>query len=1269
MAPVFAASSTVDFGDEALKLYGLGLFKGTSEDSYEPDLESPLTREQAIVILLRLIGEEDEALAMTEAEVKIALAPFKDVNLISDWARNQVAYAVKKGIMKGYEGLLDPQGGLKGIQFASLLLQAIGVTDFEYYGALEKLVVVGAFKNEIDVVRFDKEQLIRDDVVGMAFPMLTVVTANGKTMIENLIAAGEVDRAAAKALGLIEAAPVVTEEPVGTEEPVVTDKPVVTEKPVAKEAKVEFKATPAQSIAQGQNLFEIGKLVVTADEKDITVSGLKIARSGLSADTNIKSITVWNGTEKVNSIGIFSNSVANVAFTKNVVVKAGESLELAVKMNVADSAKIGAELKLSITEVRTSEKVNASYPMVGNKFVIAPADIGTLTATLSGDAPTANINAGDKDVRLAKYNFAFGKEAQVLKQIILTQDGTISDSDLANLRLVDEDGAVLAEGEMKNGEVCFLFEKEYTSGSTARLTVRGDVLGGAGRTVLLTINNVNDVQSVGKTYGTTISLNSVLPAGNTLTIEKGTLVLTKAASSPATVTIADNTDDQLVASIKIEAIGEPVQLETIGIDFKGTDLSKLKEVKVLNNNRVVASQEVSIPMIPATATSPATKPTATMESLPLSEVIEVVPGTPIVLDIAMDTEGSAVNDQFTLGLYEVTGTGLISGKDVNYNDSINPTCGNPMNVGKIEVTVEQKPQVDGYVFQNQSSEKVATFMMSHNLGEAVKLTSVTINVGNGTSTPVTAADVANTFKNVKLVKEDGTDASEVIGSPNASSLKLALKEGIAMNAGEKLKLTLVSDIKSSAVQNDKFSFYVQDATAVVTRTGNTIVTSGSTDSRTVTISTPVATGDVTAKYSTEGDLENKNVLRKQNGVKLAQWTLTNSSSEDVKVNKIYLTADYSQVTGVKEISEALKDVYEASKATKDAYTFEEIPPVTISGNLYAAHLDGAPVIYTDDTATPAPVDYYVCADKQSSDYGKFVDKNGNVLAGDNGGHMTFTATLGNLKAAYLDNITVKGDGKELARDISLVDGKGKEVKFTSPVVIPARADNADGEIELIVTANISDGAQFGGQVMISIGDAVTGDLFEATGSVTGTTYTESGALIPAGKNGTPLKNTIAITKIEPMESAYAKSPLENVAGQTVGVFKLNNVGETKVTLSKIKLNVLTNITSNGINGGVTKLELFDKDKHLVDTQDIVTVGNNSYVEFNLVQLANRIQIAKGASHEFEVRLSGAEVLDQGETIQLSVDKEGTVYDDVNGIGYEISIDKEITLGAVTAVKA
>ena len=111
----------------------------------------------------------------------------------------------------------------------------------------------------------------------------------------------------------------------------------------------------------------------------------------------------------------------------------------------------------------------------------------------------------------------------------------------------------------------------------------------------------------------------------------------------------------------------------------------------------------------------------------------------------------------------------------------------------------------------------------------------------------------------------------------------------------------------------------------------------STFSRVLTVSAPAVAGTVNAKYSVDGDLEDKNVLREDNNVKLAQWTVTNSNKEAVRINKVYLTANYGQITpptittaGPVPVAPDLKPAYVNNYSLKDGKgtvlaTFSSLP--------------------------------------------------------------------------------------------------------------------------------------------------------------------------------------------------------------------------------------------------------------------------------------------------------------------------------------------------------
>lgn len=87
--PVFAAESEAQ--EAAETLYELGLFKGTGTDAAgKPvfDLNRAPTRAEAVTMLVRLLGKEDEALAGDWN------TPFIDV---ADWAKPYVGYPFRTG--------------------------------------------------------------------------------------------------------------------------------------------------------------------------------------------------------------------------------------------------------------------------------------------------------------------------------------------------------------------------------------------------------------------------------------------------------------------------------------------------------------------------------------------------------------------------------------------------------------------------------------------------------------------------------------------------------------------------------------------------------------------------------------------------------------------------------------------------------------------------------------------------------------------------------------------------------------------------------------------------------------------------------------------------------------------------------------------------------------------------------------------------------------------------------------------------------------------
>ncbi len=112
-----------DYTEMADALRALSLFKGTgSAYGGGYDLEAAPTRVQALIMLIRLLGEEDEALAYS------GNSPFTDMKQYSNaWAEPYVAYAYDKGYTNGVSATaFAPTQTINAQQYIEFVLRALG---------------------------------------------------------------------------------------------------------------------------------------------------------------------------------------------------------------------------------------------------------------------------------------------------------------------------------------------------------------------------------------------------------------------------------------------------------------------------------------------------------------------------------------------------------------------------------------------------------------------------------------------------------------------------------------------------------------------------------------------------------------------------------------------------------------------------------------------------------------------------------------------------------------------------------------------------------------------------------------------------------------------------------------------------------------------------------------------------------------------------------------------------------------------------------------
>jgi hypothetical protein len=181
-----------DFSDSAKILHGLGLFQG-SPDGYETD-RAP-TRAEAAVMLVRLLGKEDDALASDLSH------PFRDV---PKWAYPHVAYLYANGLTKGVSETSFGTGLCDANMYAAFLLRALGHEDeaggFQYAGdMLSRAHEIGLLSDEnLERLR-DTDTFLRGDLAVLSlWALFTELKDSEACLIDRLVSEDAVPEAAAK---------------------------------------------------------------------------------------------------------------------------------------------------------------------------------------------------------------------------------------------------------------------------------------------------------------------------------------------------------------------------------------------------------------------------------------------------------------------------------------------------------------------------------------------------------------------------------------------------------------------------------------------------------------------------------------------------------------------------------------------------------------------------------------------------------------------------------------------------------------------------------------------------------------------------------------------------------------------------------------------------------------------------------------------------------------------------------------------------------------
>lgn len=155
-----------------------------------------LTRLEGSILVLRILGLEENSKNMSQDEIKSIYENVEDSSDVPNWAKSSLAYAVDMGIIKGTSTtdkgklVLSPNGNITGEQYTTMLLRAIAYKDIGLKNS--KLSFESYVENGEEVSKFISDKSIsRDEAGALTFAMVKGAnlpdTEGSKKMLHDLL--------------------------------------------------------------------------------------------------------------------------------------------------------------------------------------------------------------------------------------------------------------------------------------------------------------------------------------------------------------------------------------------------------------------------------------------------------------------------------------------------------------------------------------------------------------------------------------------------------------------------------------------------------------------------------------------------------------------------------------------------------------------------------------------------------------------------------------------------------------------------------------------------------------------------------------------------------------------------------------------------------------------------------------------------------------------------------------------------------------------------
>ena len=583
---------------------------------------------------------------------------------------------------------------------------------------------------------------------------------------------------------------------------------------VALAADTPVSATLANDTDLGSAVADMAHFTFTnGSGADIKVSQMKVKRLGVSGDTTVGNLYLFDDYTRLTDEATFSTGVASFNDASGIfTVPANSSKTIAVRGDIAadmSGQTIGMSLNAATDIVSDAASVSGSFPMNGNLLSIVDST-SVADATFGKVSPAGPNAALEAQTEFPAWSAALTVNNQDgnLEMIRFSQIGSISAGDFTNIKLrinsVDVATGVLVTGKTGQDLIFDLHNSPiaFAKGVTKTISVVGDIVGGTSKTLRLGLDKKADVMLKDAGYGnyTLVTFNPDVATerAGLQTISTGTITMTKRTDS-ATSNLTVGATNQSLAKFDIKANGEEIKINTLRVQaYMAATTSTTTYIKnvslYLDGVQVGNTANIKVALGAADTTLYTSFSIYQKVAAAATKTLEVKGDVYTCATSACTANIAATGDQIQIKILgsanDGNAQGMISAAAIDAPGS--SVSANTLTVGTGTLSLYKNTAYGNQTISSGGLVKMGSYNLQANAYDTVNISAFTVAYVNGDGTIATTK-----WSNMYLVY--GGTTSSVKGTMTASNI-FSVNTSLAANASIQIDVyaTLDASVTSGA---------------------------------------------------------------------------------------------------------------------------------------------------------------------------------------------------------------------------------------------------------------------------------------------------------------------------------------------------------------------------------------------------------------------------------------------------------------------------------------